>query len=74
MLRKILGYAILAVFVLATVKIAFALLGTLLGLAIVALVFAAMGYAMYLLLRVISPKTAAQLHALMGGKPAKVVY
>jgi len=74
MLRKILGYAILAIFVLATVKIAFALLGTLLGLAIVALIFAAMGYGMYLLLRVISPKTAAQVRELMGAKPAKIVY
>ena len=73
MLRKILGFAILAVFVLATVKIAFALLGTLFGLAMIVLVFAAMGYGIYLLLQVFSPKTAAQVRELMGGKPPKPV-
>lgn len=71
MLRKILGYALLAVVALLALKIAFALLGTVLGLAMVVLVFAAMGFVMYLLLRVFSPTTAARLRELMGIRPGK---
>ena len=71
MLRKILAYAAFAVLALVALKVAFALLGTLLGLAIVVLVFAAMGYVMYLLLRVVSPTTAARVRELIGGGPPK---
>jgi hypothetical protein len=53
------------------VRVAFALLGTLLGLAMTVLVLAAMGYVMYLLLRVFSPATAARVRELMGVRPSK---
>jgi UPF0716 family protein affecting phage T7 exclusion len=71
MLRKIVVFALLALAVLLAVKVAFALLGTLLGLAMTVLVLAAMGYVMYLLLRVFSPATAARVRELMGVRPSK---
>ena len=71
MLRRILGFALLAIVVLFAVRIAFALLGTLLGLVMTVLVFAAMGYVMYLILRVFSPATAARVRELMGIRPSK---
>jgi hypothetical protein len=71
MLRRILGYAVLAVLVLLALKVAFALLGTLLGLAVFVMVLAAMGFVMYLMLRVLSPTTAARVRELMGGGPPK---
>jgi len=71
MLRKILGFALLAVLVLMAVKVAFAVLGTLLGVAMVLLAFAAMGYVMYIMLRVFSPATAARVRELVAGRPSK---
>ena len=71
MLRKMLGYAVLAVFVLIALRIAFALLGTLLGLAITVLMLAAVGFLFYMVLRVFSPATAARVRELVGGRPAK---
>jgi hypothetical protein len=71
MLRKIVVFALLALAVLLAVRVAFALLGTLLGLAMTVLVLAAMGYVMYLLLRVFSPATAARVRELMGVRPSK---
>lgn len=58
MIRRILGFALLALVALVVLKIVVGLLGVLLGLAITLLVFAAIGYAFYLVLRVISPATA----------------
>ncbi len=71
MLRKIVVFVLLALAVLLAVRLAFALLGTLLGLAMTVLVLAAMGYVMYLLLRVFSPATAARVRELMGVRPSK---
>jgi UPF0716 family protein affecting phage T7 exclusion len=71
MFRRILGYALLAVLVLLAIRVAFAVLGTVLGLAMTLLVFAAVGYIMYLILRVFSPATAARVRELMGGRPNK---
>jgi hypothetical protein len=61
MIRKILGFAVFALLALVVIKVAFALLGVLLGLAVATLVLAAMGYGLYLLLRVVSPQTADQV-------------
>lgn len=71
MLRKILVFALLALVALFALKVAFALLGTLLGLAMTLLMLAAMGYVMYLILRVFSPATAARVRELLGVRPNK---
>ena len=60
MIRRMLGFALFAVAVWLVLKIALGILGTLIGLAITVLVLAFMGYVFYLVLRVISPSTAAK--------------
>jgi hypothetical protein len=55
MIRTILGFAVVALLALLVFKIAFGLLGVLIGLAVAVLVLAAMGYGFYLVLRVFSP-------------------
>lgn len=70
MLRKILGYALLALVAVLTLKLAFAALGTLIGLAVTVLMLAAMGWVFYLILRVFSPVTVARLRDLVGIRPA----
>jgi hypothetical protein len=59
MIRTILGFALFAVVALLVLKIAFALLGIAIGLAVTVFVFAAAGYACYVVLRVFSPRAAA---------------
>lgn len=66
MIRRILGFALLALVALVALKIIVGLLGVLMGLAITVLVFAAFGYVFYLVLRVISPATAAKVREAIG--------
>ncbi|HYT98852.1 MAG TPA: hypothetical protein VEK85_00650 [Gemmatimonadales bacterium] len=72
MMRRILGFALFAVAVWLVLKLALGILGTLIGLAITVLVLAGLGYACYLVLRVISPSTAAKVRDAIRGRPAKV--
>ncbi len=69
MIRKILGFAVMAVMALLVLKIALGLLGVLIGLAVSVLVFAALGYAFYLVLRVFSPSTAERIRQVIRGTP-----
>jgi hypothetical protein len=70
MLRKILGFALLALVALLVLKIALGLMGVLFGLAVSVLVLAGLGYALYLILRVVSPATAARVRETIRGRPA----
>jgi len=72
MVRSILGFALVAVVVWLVLKIAFGILGTLIGLAITGLWLAALGYVLYLVLRVFRPATAARLRDAIRGRPANV--
>jgi hypothetical protein len=69
MIRKILLFAVLAVAALIVIKVAFALLGMMIGLAVAVLVLAALGYFFYLLLRVVSPTTADRVREIIRGRP-----
>jgi hypothetical protein len=71
MVRRILGFALFAVVVWLALKIVLGILGTLFGLAITVLVLAGVGYVLYVVLRVVSPNTAAKLRAAIRGEPAK---
>ena len=73
MIRSILGFALIAVVAWLALQLVFGVLGTLFGLAITILVFAACGYLFYLVLRVVSPSTAARVREMIRGRPAKVV-
>ena len=70
MIRKVLLFAGLAVAALIVIKVAFALLGMMIGLAVTVLVLAALGYFFYLLLRVVSPKTADRVREMIRGRSA----
>ena len=70
MIRRVLLFAVLAIAALIVIKVAFALLGVMIGLAVAALVLAALGYFFYLLLRVVSPKTADRVREIIRGRPA----
>lgn len=72
MLRRIIGFALLAVLVWVVAQVAFGLLGTLIGLAVTVFVFAAFGYLFYLVLRIVSPGTAARVREMIRGRPANV--
>jgi O-antigen/teichoic acid export membrane protein len=69
MIRKILGFAVFALVALMVIKVALGLLGLLVGLVVSALVLAAMGYVLYQILRVVSPKTADRVREVIRGRP-----
>ena len=69
MIRRILGFAVMAIVALVVLKIALGLLGVLIGLAVSLLVLAAMGYVLYLLLRVFSPGAADRVLNVIRGNP-----
>ena len=68
MFRSILGFAIFAVLVWLGLKIVFGLLGWVFGLAMWILWIAAIGFILYVVLRVISPSTAARVRDAIRGK------
>jgi hypothetical protein len=69
MIRRILGFAVIAIVALLVFKIALGLLGVLIGLTVSVLVLAAMGYAFYLVIRVLSPTTAARIRNVIRAQP-----
>ena len=69
MIRKILGFAIVAIVALLVLKVALGLLGVLIGLTVSILVLAAMGYAFYTVVRVLSPSTAERIRQAIRGTP-----
>jgi len=69
MIRKILGFVLIALAALIVLKVALGLLGVLMGLAVSVLVLAAMGYGFYLIVRVLSPATADRILELIRGTP-----
>jgi hypothetical protein len=69
MIRKILGFAVMAIVALVVLKVALGLLGVVIGLTVTVLVLAAMGYGFYLVLRVLSPATAARIRNVIRTQP-----
>src|SRR5207247_9077411 len=70
MFRSIFGFAIVAVLAWLGLKIVFGILGGLIGLAMTILWLAALGFLFYLVLRVVSPRTADKIRAMIKGGPA----
>jgi hypothetical protein len=68
MFRSILGFAIFAVLVWLGLKVVFGLLGWVFGLAMWVLWIAAIGFFLYLVLRIISPSTAEKVKEAIKGK------
>ena len=70
MFRSILGFAVFAVLAWLGLKLVFSVLGGLIGLAMTVLWLAALGFIIYLALRVISPSTAEKIRDMIKGRPA----
>jgi hypothetical protein len=67
MLRKILGFAVLAVVAVVVLNLAFGLLGFAFNLAILLLKLALGGVVVYWVLKLISPSTAQRVNEMISG-------
>jgi len=67
-MRTLLGYAVLAIVVFFALKLVFGLLGFALTLAMNLLWLAAIGFGVYLVIKLVSPATAARIHQTITGK------
>ncbi|PYP70462.1 MAG: hypothetical protein DMD36_06570 [Gemmatimonadetes bacterium] len=72
MFRSVMGFALFAVLAWLGLKIMFGLLGGLIGLAMTILYLAAIGFLIYLVLRVVSPSTAHKIRDMIKGRPADI--
>ncbi len=70
MFRSVLGFAVVAVLAWLGLKLVFSVLGGLIGLAMTVLWLAAIGFIIYLVLRVVSPSTAEKIREMIKGRPA----
>ena len=70
MFRSIIGFAVLAVLAWFGIQIMFGILGGLIGLAMTVMYLAAIGFCIYLVLRVVSPTTADKIRDMIKGWPA----
>jgi hypothetical protein len=70
MLRSILGFAVFAVVAWLGLKLVFGLLGGLIGIAMMVLWLAAIGFLFYLALRIVSPSTAERIREMIKGRRA----
>lgn len=71
MFRSILGFALLAVVAWFALKLVFGALGFIVGLAGMLLWLAAIGFVVYIALRMISPRTADRIREMIKGRPAE---
>ena len=70
MFRSILGFAVFAVVALVAIKLVLVLFGVAIGLAMTLFVWAAFGFLFYVVLRLVSPRTADKVRDLIKGRPA----
>ena len=70
MFRSIIGFAILAVAAWFGLKLIFGVLGFVVGIAGTVLWLAAIGFFIYLALRLVSPRTADRIRDTIKGRPA----
>ena len=68
MFRSILGFAVLAIVAWLALKIVFSVLSGLMGLAMTVLWLAAVGFVFYLILRLVSPRTADKVRDMIKGR------
>ena len=71
MVRNIFGFAVLAVVAWLVLKLFFGIFTTLIGLAITVFWLAAVGFGIYLVLRLLSPRTADKVRDTIKGRNAR---
>lgn len=69
-MRSIVGFAIMAVIVFIALRLVLGLIGVAIHLAFQVLIWAAIGYGMFLLLKLVAPDTARKVSEMIRGKPA----
>jgi O-antigen/teichoic acid export membrane protein len=69
MFRSILGFAVFAIVAFLGLKLLLSVFGIVLGLAMTLLVWAAIGFMCYLVLRLVSPSTADKVREMIKGRP-----
>jgi hypothetical protein len=69
-MRSLIGFAILAVVGIFLLKFLFSILGWAVSIFVQLLVWAAMGFVLYLIIKVLSPSTAGKIREVVTGKPA----
>jgi hypothetical protein len=67
MLRRILGFALLAIIAVFMLKLVFGLLGIFLGLLGAVLWLAFLGFVIYMILKIFAPATAARVREMIAG-------
>lgn len=70
-MRTMVGYAALAVIGFFMLKVVLGLFGLVLSIAWTLLMWAALGFGIYLLLKLISPDTARRVREMVKGKPSE---
>ncbi|MDH5643947.1 MAG: hypothetical protein OEY63_07070 [Gemmatimonadota bacterium] len=68
MIRTLTGYAVFAFIGIMALKLLFGLIGLAISLFFTVLTFAAIGFVLYLVLKVISPDTAQRVRDMIGGE------
>jgi hypothetical protein len=69
-MRSLIGFAIFAVVGIFGVKFVLGILGWAVSIFVQLLVWAAMGFVLYLIIKVLSPNTAGKIREVVTGKPA----
>ena len=69
-MRSLIGFAIFAVIGIVALKFLFGILGFAVGLFVQLLIWAAMGFVLYLVIKVLSPSTAGKIREVVTGKPS----
>jgi hypothetical protein len=69
-MRSLIGFAILAVVGIFALKFLFSILGWAVSIFVQLLIWAAMGFVLYLIIKVLSPSTAGKIREVVTGKPA----
>jgi uncharacterized membrane protein YGL010W len=67
MIRNVVGFAVFAVITVFLLKLVFGLFGLMLGLVATVLWFAVVGFAIYLILKLVAPRTAARVREMIAG-------
>ena len=69
-MRSLIGFAILAVVGIFALKFLFSILGWAVSIFVQLLIWAAMGFVLYLIIKVLSPSAAGKIREVVTGKPA----
>jgi hypothetical protein len=68
-MRSLIGFAIFAVVGIFALKFLFGILGWAVSIFVQLLVWAAMGFVLYLFIKILSPSTAGKIREVVTGKP-----